>query len=114
MLAILTEVADHVKDSARANNSSGCVMEFWATESLSREANGKPGVSSADMACTVLDFLFASQDATTSALVWALDVLNEHPKCLAKIKAELRQVRAANPGASLCDIFPELKYRMAA
>ncbi|XP_065191839.1 uncharacterized protein LOC135822895 [Sycon ciliatum] len=55
-----------------------CVMDFWAKEVVSRRTDGEEdAVSNPDMASTVLDFFFASQDATTSAVVWALHLLTK-------------------------------------
>jgi cytochrome P450 family 710 subfamily A protein len=36
------------------------------------------------MADSVMDFLFASQDASTASLVWTLTLMAEHPDVLAK------------------------------
>lgn len=53
-------------------------MDYWAKE-ITENPRGFD-VSDHDMAATVLDFLFASQDATTSAVVWALDILSDRPE----------------------------------
>jgi cytochrome P450 family 710 subfamily A protein len=39
------------------------------------------------MADTVMDFLFASQDASTASLVWLTCLLAERPDVLAKVCA---------------------------
>jgi len=41
-----------------------------------------------DIACTVLDFLFASQDASTASLVWVLSLLDQHRDVLEKVREE--------------------------
>ena len=37
------------------------------------------------MADSVMDFLFASQDASTASLVWTVTLMAEHPDVLAKV-----------------------------
>jgi sterol 22-desaturase len=49
-----------------------------------------PGCADDDMARTVLDFLFAAQDATNSALAYALDVLDEDRYVLHKLRVAVR------------------------
>lgn len=36
---------------------------------------------------TVMDFLFASQDASTASLVWTITLMAEHPEVLARVRA---------------------------
>ena len=45
------------------------------------------------MADTVMDFLFASQDASTASLVWLTCIMAERPDILAKV----------TPHQKLCD-----------
>ncbi len=35
---------------------------------------------------TVMDFLFASQDASTASLVWTITLMAEHPDVLARVR----------------------------
>ena len=52
-----------------------------------------PPVHTSDraMADTVMDFLFASQDASTASLVWVTCLMAEHPEVLAKVSSAARQ-----------------------
>lgn len=43
----------------------------------------------AKMADSVMDFLFASQDASTASLVWTLTQMAEHPEVLEKVGSQL-------------------------
>jgi cytochrome P450 family 710 subfamily A protein len=45
------------------------------------------------MAYTVMDFLFASQDASTASLVWVLTQMAEHPEVLERVRAEQQAAR---------------------
>lgn len=60
------------------------------------EAAGSPPdkhTTDAGMADTVMDFLFASQDASTASLVWMVSLMADHPHVLEKVRLL---------GASLC------------
>ena len=59
-------VAQAAKEHIASGGEPRCVMDFWAKE-IAQNPRGFE-VDNADMASTVLDFLFASQDATTSAV----------------------------------------------
>ena len=69
-----------------------CLMDFWALRCLEEIAEAAaagtapPGHASDEaMADTVMDFLFASQDASTASLVWLTAVLAERPDVLSKV-----------------------------
>lgn len=49
-----------------------------------------------EIAFTVLDFLFASQDASTSSIVWAVQLLADHPDILRRVREEQAAVRPNN------------------
>ena len=67
-------------------------MDFWALRCLEEVAEADaageapPGHTSNEaMADTVMDFLFASQDASTASLVWLTAILAERPDILQKV-----------------------------
>ena len=67
-------------------------MDFWAQRCLeelkeAEEQNVAPAQHTSDraMADTIMDFLFASQDATTSAVVWVTVLMAEYPDVLQKV-----------------------------
>ena len=74
-------------------------MDFWALRCLEemREAEEQgvppPGhVLDRAMADTVMDFLFASQDASTASLVWMVCLMAENPDMLAKVGCSTGQI----------------------
>ena len=78
----------------------GCLLDYWMEKMVKMiaeaEANGTPLPEHHDdyeIACTVLDFLFASQDASTSSLVWILSHMAEHPEILERVREEQLQIR---------------------
>lgn len=68
-----------------------CLLDFWMRVQLEEiRQNGTCQHSSDnEVAFTVLDFLFASQDASTSSLVWTMALLADHPEIREKIRAEV-------------------------
>lgn len=67
-------------------------MDFWAQRCLeeikeAEEQQVQPHKHTTDraMADTVMDFLFASQDATTAAVVWVTVLMAEYPDVLQKV-----------------------------
>jgi len=71
-------------------------MDFWAQRCLeelreAEEQNVPAAHHTTDraMADTVMDFLFASQDATTSAVVWVTVLMAEYPLVLEKVTKPL-------------------------
>ena len=84
-------------------------MDFWAQRCLAEvseaaETGVPPPVHTGDraMADTIMDFLFASQDASTASLVWVTCLMAEHPEVLAKVTWAVRQ--ATNCPAVLVDL----------
>ena len=78
-------------------------MDFWALRCLEemREAEEQgvpPGAHTGDheMADTVMDFLFASQDASTASLVWMVCLMAGYPDVLDKVCADSPPPRAAS------------------
>ena len=67
-------------------------MDFWAQRCLEEMEDAdkarlpRPGhTTDTAMADTVMDFLFASQDASTASLVWLTCVMADRPDILAKV-----------------------------
>ena len=93
----------------QAGQEPTCLMDFWAQRCLAEvseaaEAGVPPPVHTGNraMADTVMDFLFASQDASTASLVWVTCLMAEHPEVLAKVTLAGRQ--ATDRPASLLDL----------
>lgn len=84
-------------------NQPRCLLERWSKSIIdtAKESGvlpqNVPGCQDDDVARSVLDFLFAAQDATNSALTYAADVMESRPDVMTKISHEahaaLREVR---------------------
>eukprot|EP01120_Amphizonella_sp_Union-15-10_P015748 TRINITY_DN8153_c0_g1_i1.p1 TRINITY_DN8153_c0_g1~~TRINITY_DN8153_c0_g1_i1.p1 ORF type:complete len:488 (-),score=68.55 TRINITY_DN8153_c0_g1_i1:37-1500(-) len=93
-----------VKSRERIKNGGEpeCLIDYWIEEQerifkKSIESEGKipPPLHSTpkDIANTVLDFLFASQDASTASLVWVAALLHQHPEVIVKVREEQDRLR---------------------
>lgn len=91
----LRNIATLAREYVTAGNPPRCLMERWALAIQEAQQQGTMPESCPcgddDMARSVLDFLFAAQDATNSALAHALDVLDDHRQVLAKLRREIDQ-----------------------
>lgn len=95
LVSTLTECVHKSKKRIDEGGEPECLLDFWTTEILKeiKEAEDAglpppPHSSDAEVGHHVFDFLFAAQDASTSSLVWAVTLLESHPKVLAKVRAE--------------------------
>lgn len=92
-----------------------CMVDAWIKAMLDAQKFSKSGADKADMtapvlirdfsdseiAQTMLSFLFASQDATSSAMCWMFQLLCDNPDIYAKVRAEQLEVRGGNPDAEV-------------
>ncbi|KIM29041.1 hypothetical protein M408DRAFT_68711 [Serendipita vermifera MAFF 305830] len=78
-----------------------CMIDQWvrdlqdATEKAIADGNGKipRTFSDREMALVLLSFLFASQDAMSSGVIYMFQHLADHPEILAKVREEQKIVR---------------------
>ena len=88
-----------------------CIMDRWVMQMYESERyrervakgenvpqEGKPAMllrmfSDIEISMTVFTFLFASQDATSSACSWMLQLLTDRPEMLAKVREEGARIR---------------------
>ncbi len=92
IIKVLTKAAARSKKNMREGKQPECLLDFWSQQvnmeiDEAKEQGVPPPFYSADdkMADSVMDFLFASQDASTSSLVWTVTLMAEHPDVLAKV-----------------------------
>ncbi|KAI8987315.1 cytochrome P450 [Mycotypha africana] len=102
---------ESIKD-ARIRMANGgestCLLDNWliAMKQTEKEceAKGKPAphkFTDHEIALTILTFLFASQDATSSALTWTFQLLADHPEVMKKVYDEQDALRADDPDQPL-------------
>ncbi|KAF4360166.1 cytochrome P450 710A1-like [Cannabis sativa] len=66
-----------------------CLVDFWMQETLKEEDMAAENVSDVDIGSYLFDFLFASQDASTSSVLWAVTLLESHPDVLQRVRDEV-------------------------
>jgi sterol 22-desaturase len=73
-----------------------CLLDEWVTLITDVNYKGRKDYSDREMAMVVFSFLFASQDAMSSGLIFGFQHLVDHPDILAKVRAEQERVRQGN------------------
>ncbi|KAK1829724.1 cytochrome P450 [Podospora conica] len=113
--------AERCKAEMRRGAEPGCLVDYWVREMMeseryAREGGEKPGVvvrefTAGEMGDTVFAFLFASQDASSSATCWAFQLLAQHPGVLERVRAE--NVAAREAGRGGVEMLEGLEYTNA-
>ncbi|KAL3155714.1 hypothetical protein ABBQ32_012735 [Trebouxia sp. C0010 RCD-2024] len=100
ILDLLEKAAARSKTAMKEGNPPRCLMDFWAQRCLEEikeaaEQQVPPHQHTTDraMADTIMDFLFASQDATTAAVVWVTVLMADYPDILQKVREEQGRLR---------------------
>ncbi|PSN71383.1 cytochrome P450 [Corynespora cassiicola Philippines] len=112
-----------------AGGERECVLDFWVASMLESEAYQKkvaagenpekPSMvirmfSDLEISMTVFTFLFASQDATSSAATWLFQIMADRPEYLDKVREENLAMRNGNPnGAITFDQLESLPWTRA-
>lgn len=117
VLAEFSKCAAKAKVRMNAGGDVTCIMDGWIKQMVDSrkwreaEANGtltkemeKPNpllreFSDYEIAQTVFTFLFASQDATSSASTWLFQVMAQRPEILDRVREESLKIRNGNPRA---------------
>ena len=103
---------------------SECLLDEWTRAMiLSRQGANADGeqarllsreYSDREIGMVVLSFLFASQDAMSSAIVYAFQLTADHPDVLAKIREEQYRVRGNDLDAPLTlELLDDMVYTRA-
>lgn len=70
-----------------------CMLDEWVKVLQDPTYKGRKDFSDREMAMVVFSFLFASQDAMSSGLIYGFQHLADNPEILAKIREEQHRVR---------------------
>ena len=95
-------------------NEPECMLEQWVKEMQAPGYKGRKDFSDREMAMVVFSFLFASQDAMSSGLIYGFQHLADHPDILAKIREEQYRVRGNDTDKPLSlEMMEEMPYLKA-
>lgn len=112
-LAWLELAAKRSKEAMAQGKEPGCMLDEWVTLLNDPAYKGRREFSDREMAMVVFSFLFASQDAMSSGLIYGFQHLAEHPDILAKVREEQNRVRPGQPDRPMTledlDQMPYLK-----
>ncbi|KAF7555426.1 hypothetical protein G7046_g6554 [Stylonectria norvegica] len=131
VLAEFSKCAAKSKVRMAAGGDITCIMDGWVLQMIQserwREAEAKGETeglekpqpllrmfSDYEISQTVFTFLFASQDATSSAATWLFQVTAQRPDVLDRIREENIKIRNGDPNAELdMDQLESLTYTRA-
>ena len=90
------------KENMKKGKEPTCLIDFWMQEIVKKltalsefgETTVAPllNTSNVEMGSYLFDFLFDARDASTSSLLWAMTLLDSHPKVLAKVHEEVESI----------------------
>ncbi|KAF5005616.1 hypothetical protein FDECE_7957 [Fusarium decemcellulare] len=131
VLAEFSKCAAKSKVRMAAGGEVTCIMDAWILSMINsqrwREADEKGEAAGVEkptpllrmfndyeIAQTVFTFLFASQDATSSAATWLFQVTAQRPDVLDRVREENIKVRNGDPNAAITmDQLESLTYTRA-
>lgn len=115
-----------------AGGEVGCIMDAWVkgmldsavyrekvAKGITVDASEKPShllrdFTDYEIAQTVFTFLFASQDATSSACTWLFQIMADRPDILDKVREENLRVRNGDRKANISmDLLDQMTYTRA-
>lgn len=115
-----------------AGGEIGCILDAWVKAMLDCEAyrqkvakgidvdqSEKPSMlirffSDLEISMTLLTFLFASQDATSSACTWMFQIMADQPHLLDKVREENLRLRNGDRNARVTmDMLEQMTYTKA-
>lgn len=102
-----------------------CLLDFWMADTNQRldewekaKSESKdpesvpqpPHSTDYEIGSTVLDFLFAAQDASSASLTWVCHFLSKHPDVLEKVREEQSRVRPDNSEPLTLAVLNQMTY----
>jgi C-22 sterol desaturase len=109
--------AAKAKVRMRAGGKIGCVMDAWIQNMIVSEDHRRslalgdktteaPDItirwfSDMEISMTIFTFLFASQDASSSACTWLFQLMADHPDILNRVREENLSIRKGDPSKRL-------------
>ncbi|OCH93200.1 cytochrome P450 sterol C22-desaturase [Obba rivulosa] len=91
---------EHAAASSKQEMATGaepvCMLDHWVVALRDPAHKGRRDFSDREMAMVLFSFLFASQDAMSSGLIYGFQHLADHPDFLLKVRAEQEKVRGGD------------------
>lgn len=109
-------VASSKKAMSQPNVEPTCLLDFWTIHVMEEINNAKENGTEVphysgdfEMAETLMDFLFASQDASTASLTMITATMKEHPDILERVVKEQDRLRP-NDEPLTFDLLQEMTF----
>lgn len=109
------QIAAHKSKIAMAEGGQPeCMLDEWVYIMAEPGYKGRKDFSDYEMAQVVFSFLFASQDAMSSGLIYGFQHLADNPEVLGKVRKEQERVRGGNyEDAITLDQMDDMVYLQA-
>ncbi|KZT23800.1 cytochrome P450 [Neolentinus lepideus HHB14362 ss-1] len=92
----LALAARNSKAAMAAGREPECMLDEWVRDLSDPNYKGRSEFSDHEMSMVLFSFLFASQDAMSSGLIYGFQHLADNPDILAKVREEQEKVRGGN------------------
>jgi sterol 22-desaturase len=100
---------EHIKNGGEVE----CMLDAWVVEiNAAKEKNGRD-FSDREMAMVIFSFLFASQDAMSSGVIYLFQHLADRPEMLAKVREEQQRIRGDPNTPMTLEMLDEMVYLKA-
>lgn len=94
LIPMIEAIIRSSKKNMHSGKAPSCLLDYWMEDYIKDEH--PPIETDEEIAFTVLDFLFASQDASTSSIVWSVQLLADNPDVLRRVREEQSTLRPNN------------------
>lgn len=106
--------AKNSKISMAQGHEPECMLDAWICELNAPNYKGKRDFSDREMAMAVFSFLFASQDAMSSGLIYGFQHLADHPEIMRRVREEQVRVRGGDAEKPLTlEMLDDMPYLRA-
>eukprot|EP00741_Cyanophora_paradoxa_P006955 tig00001065_g6729.t1 len=114
LIRILKEIAQTSYSRMQRGEEPFGVLDIWMQEILAgaEKKTGEKRLTEEQLetvSFTLMAFMFASQDASTSSLVWVVTLLHKHPEVLQRIREENARLRPQDEAFTL-ETLNEMEY----
>ncbi|KZV21388.1 sterol 22-desaturase [Dorcoceras hygrometricum] len=89
LVETLAGCAEESERKMKSGEEPTCLIDFWMQENVREASKNSFQYSCKEIGGHLFDFLFASQDASTSSLLWAVTYLDSHPQVLNRVREEV-------------------------
>lgn len=110
----LEQAAHKSKIAVATGAEPECMLDEWVKLLADPAYKGRRDFSDLEMAMVVFSFLFASQDAMSSGVIYGFQHLADHPDVLAKVREEQERVRQSDYNKPLTlEMMEQMPYLQA-